>query len=105
MNCDLQPTGEPNARGMIRYQCSRCGATTAPLPPPPARIARTCQRPADDCLHRGEEIRTADCPTCSGHVRVKVFACAIHSECTLAKPLPGIACCQGCGDYAPRPGR
>ena len=53
------------------------------------------------CLHRGDEPSTLDCPTCAGRVRVKVFACAIHGECTLAKPLPEIACCQGCRDYSP----
>lgn len=53
------------------------------------------------CVHRGSEIREQDCPTCVGLIRIKVFQCALHRECTLAKPLDAIACCARCGDYQP----
>lgn len=51
------------------------------------------------CIHRssppiptGESV---DCPTCTGNVSLKVFACAAHPEgCTLAKRVVGKACCD-----------
>lgn len=54
------------------------------------------------CVHRGEptgEIVT--CPTCTGRVSLKVFACAVHQKCTPGKQVPGVACCQMCPDYSP----
>lgn len=42
--------------------------------------------------------RTVECPSCSGRVRLKTFACGLHGECTLGKAAPGVACCQGCPD-------
>ena len=41
------------------------------------------------------------CPSCKGHVEVKVFLCYVHQECTLAKKLPGLACCASCPDKQP----
>jgi hypothetical protein len=52
------------------------------------------------CRHRGLSLRTQPCPSCGGHVHVKIFACALHGECTVAKLLPGSACCQICPDFA-----
>ena len=43
-----------------------------------------------------------ECPTCQGNVRLKVFACDLHGQCTVAKALDGIACCATCRDYSPR---
>ncbi len=51
------------------------------------------------CLHRGPELRREPCSTCKGTVQVKVFACAVLGECTLAKPLSGIATCETCEHY------
>src|SRR4051812_22744164 len=55
------------------------------------------------CRHRGATLREEVCPACRGHVRLKVFACALHSECTVAKAIAGLACCANCPDYAPVP--
>jgi hypothetical protein len=58
------------------------------------------------CSHLGPEIRREECPTCSGKVQVKIFACSVFGETSLAKPLPGVQVCQGCPRYsslAPRP--
>jgi alpha 1,2-mannosyltransferase len=52
------------------------------------------------CVHRGEQTREQGCASCGGNVRVKVFACNEHGECTVAKELPGTQCCQTCPDYA-----
>jgi hypothetical protein len=51
------------------------------------------------CVHRGPEVRQEECPTCRGRVRLKVFACGLHGECTVARPLAGTACCATCPDY------
>jgi hypothetical protein len=52
------------------------------------------------CIHLGSELRRVDCQDCQGTVRLKVFACAIHGQCTLRKRLDGVKCCAACGDYA-----
>ena len=61
-----------------------------------------------ECRHLGSETRQQDCPTCKGNVRLKVFGCAVHGECTIDTAQSGVACCGGCGDYAaggvPSPG-
>jgi hypothetical protein len=51
------------------------------------------------CCHLGDQARLVLCPSCGGHVQVKVHNCILHNECTQAKPLPGITCCQTCPDY------
>ncbi len=51
------------------------------------------------CRHLGEATgQTVVCGTCSGHVELKLFACAIHSTCTTAKQATGHACCAVCLD-------
>jgi hypothetical protein len=49
----------------------------------------------------GTEVRLQGCSSCGGSWQIKVFACAIHGECTLGKRLDGLACCSECQDYAP----
>ena len=51
------------------------------------------------CTYRGGVLRTAECPTCQGRVEVKVFACELHSECTVVKSIDSTACCRACSDY------
>jgi hypothetical protein len=63
-------------------------------PPPPDRLSRPC-------LHRGGVMREERCPGCRGAVRLKVFACSVHGECTVGKPLEALACCGACPDYDP----
>jgi hypothetical protein len=53
------------------------------------------------CQHKGELLREQKCPSCRGHVRVKVFACALHGACTIARIVEGAACCVRCDDYQP----
>jgi len=64
---------------------------------PPAKAA-----PGDlSCVHRGGETRRARCPSCKGHVELKIFACAKHGECALSdKPL-GVHYCGDCSDLEP----
>ncbi|MDB5386237.1 MAG: hypothetical protein JWM11_1883 [Planctomycetaceae bacterium] len=51
------------------------------------------------CLHRGEEFRTEECPTCGGNVRVKIFSCQVHQECSLSSRLTAIKNCLDCADF------
>lgn len=84
------------------FVCERCGTLR------PQQVHRNCSAAADaksvlrtgPCLHQGHELRRELCPSCRGHVEVKVLACEIHKSCTLAKQIPGVACCQGCKDYS-----
>lgn len=60
------------------------------------------ERPlATTCQHLGEQLRLQSCQTCSGNVRLKVFACAIHSECQLTPRVAGVRACEGCCDFTP----
>ena len=53
------------------------------------------------CVHLGDPTgERVLCQTCRGHVEIKLMACAVFGVCTTHKPLPRIACCQGCPDYA-----
>ncbi|MFQ5732191.1 MAG: hypothetical protein ACE5KM_09570 [Planctomycetaceae bacterium] len=51
------------------------------------------------CRHQGEHLRVQQCRSCAGSVRLKVFACPLHDECTIGKTISGIACCTLCDDY------
>jgi hypothetical protein len=59
--------------------------TFRPYPPPP---------PRGQCRYFGEQTGLRECPTCMGHVRVKVFACAhpAHEETTIEE-------CLVCADH------
>jgi hypothetical protein len=52
------------------------------------------------CRHKGEQIGTFACPDCAGSVRLKVFECRVHVDCTVAVQIPGHACCSNCPDYS-----
>lgn len=53
------------------------------------------------CRHRGMVLREQPCGRCPGSVRLKVFACDKHGECTSGKAQAGLACCATCPDYEP----
>lgn len=68
-----------------------------------ATLAGSVLRPSPmrQCIHLGDP--TGDlhaCPSCSGHVQVKSFACEVHGLATLERDtqISGIACCNGCPD-------
>jgi hypothetical protein len=55
------------------------------------------------CVHLGTDTcTTVACSTCPKVVELKVFTCAIHGECTIAREVLGVACCNGCLDYERR---
>ena len=60
------------------------------------------------CMHRGREIARVKCDSCQGNVMLKVFACDLHSACTLSRRLadklirPGdYMVCTGCPQATP----
>lgn len=59
------------------------------------------------CISLGEETgETVQCKSCGGSVRIKLFSCLQHSECTAAKPVTKengrpVACCRHCSEYVP----
>lgn len=67
----------------------------------PAAIIAPIPRSA--CQHFAAESRRAACETCAGQVQVKVFACGVYGECTLAKKIGSLACCAACERYEPVP--
>lgn len=56
-------------------------------------------QPRELCQHRGEAVDEVECPSCRGTVKLKVFDCARHERCTLAKPIDGIGCCSNCTEF------
>lgn len=90
--------------------CPRCGTdimllTKGRLSPERARkVRKNCQKApkiTTPCIHLGAELRQQECQTCQGSTRIKVFACFVHGEATIAKQLESVACCQSCPDYSP----
>lgn len=60
--------------------------------------------PEPPCSHLGPATGdTVKCPSCRGHVELKLFACAVHGTCTQGKKAPGVASCLGCPDRQPPP--
>ena len=51
------------------------------------------------CIHRGEQVSTIGCRTCSGTVDVPVFSCRLHEECTLKANNEDVRACSTCGDF------
>jgi hypothetical protein len=87
-----------------RWRCEVCGDETkrvygrAPT--------QSCAKPAsplpkEPCVHRGAETRRVASTICCGgeKTRIKVFACAVHGECTIGTKFQGIQCCASCGEY------
>lgn len=57
------------------------------------------------CAHRGEQVSTIGCEACGGNgkfVQIKVFACAVHEECTLGRTKEKIVNCLECTDRVER---
>lgn len=101
-------------RPTLLLRCRRCGQTLL-SPSPPAKTRAACRsilrspppRPADaPCIHRGLQLRTEPCQVgCGEGVRIKVFGCALHGECSLAgisadQEGRGVKLCAACPDHA-----
>ena len=56
-------------------------------------------KPRAVCRYRGEAVDEVECPSCRGTVKFKVFDCAQHKRCTMAKSIDGYTCCSSCEDF------
>lgn len=85
------------------------GGSPAAVLAPSRMVRKPAARPASPavaasprapCAHLGDPTGTREpCPSCRGHVEVKLRACALHGSCTTHKSLDGLACCQTCPDH------
>lgn len=106
-------TCKRNGTGMTLREWEICSGKCPPERPCPDTLSedfrrsydglpqldRTAGRRALPCVHRGDAAGEVLCPSCQGRVALKVFSCAKHGECTLAKAAPGKPCCATCPDY------
>lgn len=54
------------------------------------------------CIHKGDQIDSVPCKSCVGNVNVKVFACAVHGRCTVARRVHrDTPVCANCRDHKP----
>lgn len=59
----------------------------------------------DRCQHLGGATgERRECPSCTGHVEIKLLACSLHGQCTPYKQLDGVAYCGNCPDYTAKEG-
>lgn len=64
---------------------------SAPKPPPPPSLIEP------PCMYRGEVRREADCASCKGTVKVKVYHCSLFGECNLGTKGSGAGkACRTC---------
>ncbi|MDE2010457.1 MAG: hypothetical protein KGJ09_10355, partial [Candidatus Omnitrophica bacterium] len=84
------------------HNCSFSKTITTLRPQPPTTPSNPGR---GDCRHLGGITRKVDCPTCNPakKIQVAVHSCAVFGECTINKPVPGLACCSGrCQKYQQR---
>lgn len=100
MNCDFELREE-------QWTCTSCGRTTPKRKDnPPAANCRSVPIPRRTvapltCVHRGAVTREESCESCKGKVRIKVFACELHTECHLSRKELAVRSCLTCGDRRP----
>ena len=102
LNCQFACDGQNDA-GKNIMRCVHCGRIVIT---PHVKVSALCksEAPRVDCVHRGAMVGKRECASCAGTVKLKLFACAIHGECTLAKPLEGVACCGACREFEGKSG-
>jgi hypothetical protein len=103
MTCQNITEQLPN--GKYHHTCQVCGTVRIVRG---KRLVAECgsSAPRIDyslCQHRGDELRREQCETCCGTVRIKVYDCAIHVECTIDQRLENVTGCNGCKEYSPPP--
>ena len=90
-----RPCPHPDYIAMYKEQWAREADPTAKPKPDPVKLP---------CTHLGAPTGERRlCPSCNGHVEVKVLMCSVHGECTMARKAEGLVCCRVCGDYQEPP--
>lgn len=75
----------------------RVGHDEAPAAREPITSRVAPARGPNACRHRSAgAVGEAECPTCAGTVRLKVFTCKEFGECTVSRKVDGKGCCEGC---------
>jgi FkbM family methyltransferase len=54
------------------------------------------------CVHLGKSTGSQVCPSCAGHVEIKIFECGVYGECTLGQSIGKACCSNNCQSYTPR---
>lgn len=110
--CLLRAIKRRSPDGRVLCFCDACGRTCK-IKGDPAKFGRMCVKPGDGpvripaqarvpCQHLGKPTGAMqECDTCRGKAKIKLFACAVHGQCSIGKALPGIATCASCQDYSP----
>lgn len=74
------------------WRCSECAKSLTGLP---EQLRRQSV-----CEHRGEVRRVVECHSCFGRVSLKVYECTKHGECSMGRPIKGVAgVCEQCRDF------
>ena len=61
------------------------------------------RRQQTPCAYRGDVLREEECPSCQQNVRIKIFRCELHRECTSSSRLSSVHSCGKCPDYISEP--
>lgn len=90
----------------MKYRCTNCGKKNDRECEADGRFVCDCGHAqtivtAAPCSLRGEEKRLVLCESCTGSVRVKVYACEVFNECSMSKDV-GVAICAGCKSRSPQ---
>ena len=80
---------------LVTKDCVRCGCGETVY----RDNAKHQLIPSNPCMHRGESTRAVECNSCKGMVKVKVFPCDLHEECTIKKRAGDLKTCYGCVDH------
>jgi hypothetical protein len=57
--------------------------------------------PSKPCIHLGKPTGEQEpCESCTGHVQIKLFHCAVHGRCQTSAKLLGVVACP-CPHYQP----
>jgi hypothetical protein len=103
--CPPKPTPCPWCARRVPLMKGAVKAAPTPVPPPvvPPPVVAVPPAPVKArglCAHLGADTgERRVCGPCGGRVELKVLACAVHSRCTVAKAVAGVACCSTCPDY------
>jgi hypothetical protein len=84
------------------WKCAKCLRIirVRGITKPPKRECKEAEPRLGPCASIGSEVRREVCVSCGGNqFKLKVFACAVHDECTMEKQLPGVKCCRSCADF------
>jgi hypothetical protein len=86
--------------GPVGVEASLCSVCYCRDHEPVAAVSVVASRAPLPCVHLGGDSgERRQCRTCSGHVEIKLRACAKYGACTPHGFLDDVACCQGCPDY------